>query len=106
MLFGGVIFIFIFTVAGWYEQRYIRTRKMITSETLDVKLRTCAIPKDNVCPRLLTIPKNSVVSAYQKTEIYTQSDGHRATWRKVEYQKTTGWVNESLLRDLEGLARW
>lgn len=72
---------------------------MLTSDTLDVKLRICAIPKEDLCPTLAIIPKKSEVRVSQELKYYTQSDGKRATWRNVKYLSYQGWVNEALLRD-------
>lgn len=97
----GIFFILLvasFGGAGWIESRHFGFTTMRTSEKLDVKLRTCAVPKDSVCPTLLEIPRNTTVKAFKETQYYQRTDGHRATWRKIEYQKTVGWVNESLLQ--------
>lgn len=72
---------------------------MFISDKLDVRLRTCAIPKEEVCPTILKIPKSSEVSVSQELKYHEQSDGKRATWRNVKYNSAYGWVNESLLID-------
>lgn len=82
----------------WLEKRFFHTERMRTSESLDINLRTCPKPKDSECPPILHIPKGSEVIVYHDVAYHDQTDGRRATWRKVEYMQRKGWVNESLLR--------
>jgi len=82
----------------WIENRLFNTERMRTSEILDVKLRSCPKPKESECPAILHIPRDSEVIVYRDVAYHDQSDGRRATWRKVEYMQQKGWVNGSLLR--------
>jgi hypothetical protein len=88
VLFGG---------ASWIEQRYFKSVKleqMLTGLKLDVRLRSCPRPS---CPVVATVPRGTEVAVYPERIPYDQSDGYRARWRKVIYERHSGWANEALL---------
>ena len=71
--------------AGWIEFKYFRWQTMFVNDMNDASLRSCAMPKKEICPTVVVIPKNSEVRVSQELKFYIQSDGKRATWRNVKY---------------------
>ncbi len=80
-----------------FEVYFLNRESAITHPDWSVNLRACPKPVDHECPSLVKIPSGSKVVLLDETAQYTQADGYRATWQKVEYEKRKGWVNRSLL---------